>query len=203
MKIDVNSTLHATECVDDAVEIAEYLASIAMVDMFTPLTINFATQTVPIGPDIKCVFIPMHRGAAGFMNDKQFAKFYWPSFKALIDAVIAAGLTPVPIFEGDYTPRLEYLQELPAKKILGHFDIIDRKKAKKILGDRMTFWGNVSASLLCTGTPQQVKDDVKELIDIFGDNGGLMIDGASAIPDEAKSENVRALTEAVHEYGIY
>ena len=77
------------------------------------------------------------------------------------------------------------------------------KKAKEAIGDVMCFWGNVPASLMCTGTPQQVKDDVKELIDMFGDNGGLIIDSTMGLPDESKPENVQALTEAVHEYGVY
>jgi uroporphyrinogen-III decarboxylase len=67
----------------------------------------------------------------------------------------------------------------------------------------MCFWGNVPPSLLCTGTPRDVRDDVKELIDIFGDNGGLIIDCSNGIPDEAKPENVQAMTEAVLEYGVY
>jgi len=49
---------------------------------------------------------------------------------------------------------------------------------------------------MCTGTPQQVTDDVKELIDTFADNGGLIIDSTLGIPDEAKYENVQAMTEA-------
>jgi len=56
---------------------------------------------------------------------------------------------------------------------------------------------------MCTGTSQEVKDDVKELIDIFGDNGGLIIDSTMGIPDESRPENVQALTDAVHESGIY
>jgi uroporphyrinogen-III decarboxylase len=56
---------------------------------------------------------------------------------------------------------------------------------------------------MCTGTPQQVKDDVRELIEIFGNNGGLVIDSSMGIPDESRPENVQALTDAVHEYGIY
>ncbi|MBI5601942.1 MAG: hypothetical protein HY879_01160 [Deltaproteobacteria bacterium] len=175
---------------------------LAAIELFTPLTIGgcimAAEQTQNRG-----VFIPMHRGAAGFMSDKQFAKFYWPCFKALLLGLIDAGLTPIPLFEGNYTPRLEYLKELPPKKIIGHFDQVDRKKAKNLLGDIMCFWGNVPASLMCTGTPRQIKEDVKELIDIFGDNGGLIIDCSMGIPDEAKPENVQALTEAVYEYGVY
>jgi uroporphyrinogen-III decarboxylase len=175
---------------------------LALVEMFTPLTISGSIQWAEqVGN--KGVFIPMHRGAGGFMSDKQFAKFYWPCFKSLLLGLINAGLTPIPLFEGDYTPRLEYLRELPPRKLLGHFDHVDRKKAKKLLGDVMCFWGNVPASLMCSGTPQQVKNDVKELIDIFGDNGGLIIDSTMGIPDESRPGNVQALTDAVHEYGVY
>jgi uroporphyrinogen-III decarboxylase len=67
-----------------------------------------------------------------------------------------------------------------------------RREAKKILGDITCFWGNVSSSLMCAGTPQQVENDVKELIEIFADNGGLIIDASAGIPDEVKPENVQA-----------
>lgn len=102
-------------------------------------------------------FIPMHKGAGGFMTDEQFATFYWPSFKKLIEELVAHGITPMPLFEGDYTPRLEYLAQLPPGKVAGHFDKIDRKRFKEICGDTMCFWGNVPNSLMVTGTPQQVK----------------------------------------------
>lgn len=175
---------------------------LAAIDLYTPWTIDmtvaWARQT-----GVKGVFIPMHRGADGFMSDEQFARFYWPCLKALFLGLIDAGLTPMPLIEGKYTSRLKYFQELPPKKIIAHWDRVDRKKAKEILGDRMCFWGNVPASLLCTGTAQQVKDDVKELIDIFGDNGGLIIDGSVGIPDEARPENVYALREAVDQYGVF
>ena len=175
---------------------------LAAVDMFVPLTIEptvaWARATTTDG-----VFLPLHRGSAGFMSDEQFRRFYWPGLKALLLGLIDAGLTPMPFFEGDYTPRLKYLSELPPGKILGRFDRVDRRKAKELIGDTMCFWGNVPSSLMCAGTPEQVKDDVRELIDIFGDNGGLIIDCSIGIPDEAKPENVFALTEAAREYGVH
>jgi hypothetical protein len=175
---------------------------LALVEMHIPWTIEqsiwMAHQTGNNG-----VFLALHRGAAGFMSNEQFAKFYWPGLKALLLGLIDAGLTPIPFFEGDYTSRLEFLQELPAKKVVGHFDKVDRRKAKELLGDTMCFWGNVPSSILCTGTVQQVKDDVRELIEIFGDNGGLIVDGTVGIPDEARPENVVAMTEAVYEFGRY
>jgi uroporphyrinogen-III decarboxylase len=175
---------------------------LAAIEMFTPLVVEGAIMMAR-QKNTNGVFIPMHRGAGGFMSNEQYARFYWPGLKALFLGLIDAGLTPVPLFEGDYTPRLEFLQELPPKKIVGHFDKVDRKKAKKLLGDIMCFWGNVPASLMCFGTPREVEDDVKALIDLFGDNGGLIIDSTMGLPDESRQENVLALTNAVNEFGVY
>jgi uroporphyrinogen-III decarboxylase len=175
---------------------------LAAIEMHIPWTVQ---QTVGLAKMTGSpgVFLALHRGAAGFMSDEQYAKFYWPGLKAMILGLLDAGITPIPFFEGDYTPRLKYLQELPPREVLGHFDKIDRRKAKEMIGDVMCFWGNVPGSLLCQGTPEQVKEDVRELIEIFGDNGGVIIDGAMGIPDEAKPENVRALTEAAREFGTW
>jgi len=175
---------------------------LATINMFIPLTISTMVMATEQS-GIKRVFIPMHRGSAGFMSDQQFAKFYWPGLKALILGLIDAGVTPLVYTEGDYTPRLEYFKELPPKKFVLHFEHVDRKKVKKLLGNIACFWGNVPSPLMCAGTPQQVKDDVKELIDTFGDNGGLIIDSTMGIPDESKPENVQALTDAAREYGVY
>ncbi len=175
---------------------------LAAIDLMQPSCVGLSIAVAQMTGNPR-VFIPMHRGADGFMSEEHFKKFYWPTFKDLIEALIAAGLTPMPLFEGGYTSRLKYLAELPPGKVAAHFDRIDRRKFKEMCGDMMCFWGNVSASLLCTGTPQQVKDDVKELIDLFGDTGALIIDGNQGIPDEARPENVLALREAVEEHGVF
>jgi len=61
----------------------------------------------------------------------------------------------------------------------------------------MCLGGNVPASLMITGTSQQVKDNAKELIDTFGESRGLIVDSTMGIPDESKEANVQALIEAV------
>lgn len=172
------------------------------IDMITPLQINgvirMAQQT-----QVESAVIFLHRGSAGFLSDTQFARFYWPCLKELILSLINAGIRPVVYTEGDYTPRLKYFKDLPPKKFVMHYQDVDRTLAKKLLGDICCFWGNVPSALMCTGTQQDVMDDVKKLIDIFGDNGGLVIDSTIGIPDESRPENVQALTDAVHKYGVY
>jgi uroporphyrinogen-III decarboxylase len=175
----------------------------AAIDLFTPFAIESALMAAQMSGNTR-IFIPLHRGAGGFMSNQQFEEFYWPGLKTLMLTLIEHGMTPMPFLEGDYTPRLKYLQELPPGKVLGHFDVIDLKKAKEMIGDIMCFWGNVPAQMLVTGTPQQVKDYCKNLIDIFGDNGGLILDGAvDGVPPESKPENVEAMMETALEYGVY
>jgi len=174
----------------------------AAINLITPQMIEYTISTA-IEMGARTVSIPLHRGADPFMSNEQFAEFYWPSLKELLMALIDAGLTPSPYWEGSYTNRLEFLAELPPGKIWGHFDVIALQKAKEVIGESMCFWGNVPAQILISGTPDLTRDYVRKLIDIFGDNGGLIVDGAVGIPKEAKLENVWAMTEAVFEYGVY
>ena len=174
----------------------------AAINLITPHMIEYTISTARM-MGFDHVAIPLHRGADPFMSNKQYAEFYWPSLKELLLALIDAEITPMPYWEGSYTNRLEFLTELPRGKIWGHFDVVDIEKAKKLLGDTMCFWGNVPVQTLISGTPEQTSDYVKLLIDTFGDNGGLIVDGAAGIPKEAKLENVIAMTETVFEYGVY
>jgi len=149
------------------------------------------------------VFIPLHKGAMGFMSLDQFKVFYWPTLHKLMLALIEEGLVPMPFFEGDCTDRLEIIRDIPEGKAIYWFQGTDVFKAKEILGDRVCIKGNVSSSLLCTGTPDEVKAYCKKLIEVVGKGGGLIMDGDVGISDEARVENVRAMTEAVFEYGVY
>jgi len=59
----------------------------------------------------------------------------------------------------------------------------------------------VPVSLLYAGTPQQVNDYVKKLIDVVGKGGGLMV-GCGIWFDEAKHESVKAMVDFTKEYGV-
>ena len=61
--------------------------------------------------------------------------------------------------------------------------------------------GNVSPSLLATGTPEDVDLAVKHLVDnVFNKGGKLILDAAFGLPDETPVENVRALFAAARKY---
>ncbi len=148
------------------------------------------------------VFIPLHRGADGFLSLEQFKTFYWPTLKRLILALIDEGLTPCPFWEGCYNTRLECLAELPKGKVLGCFDTTDLKRAKEILGDTMCIAGNMPVALLQVGTPQQIKDYAKNLINVVGKGGGFIM-SSRAVMGGCEPALVKVWADFTREYGVY
>ena len=148
------------------------------------------------------VFIPLHRGSDGFMSLKQFEEFYWPGLKRLMITLVDAGLIPVPLFEGSYDHRLEYLRELPGGKVLCWFESTNISKAKEIIGDKLCIAGNISHSLLQFGTAEQVKEATKKLIDTVGKGGGYIMANTASL-DDVSPELVKVWIDYTKEYGVY
>ncbi|MFC1838066.1 uroporphyrinogen decarboxylase family protein [Thermodesulfobacteriota bacterium] len=151
---------------------------------------------------IPIVYMPLHRGADGFMNEKQFLKFYWPYLKRVVEGCAEEGVIPVLFAEGAYNSRLEIVKDLPPGKAIWHFDQTDIKKAKEILGNNTCIMGNVPISLMVTGTPDEVKKYCRTLIETAGRDGGYVL-APGAASDDVKVENVQAMLEAAKEYGVY
>jgi uroporphyrinogen-III decarboxylase len=167
----------------------------------TQLTIRMATRRAAAG-GIPMVFIPLHKGADGFMSLEQYKIFYWPFLRKLMLGIIDAGLIPYAYTEGSYTSRLEVMSDVPRGKVLYHFERVDMAKAKAILGDVACISGNVPNSLLTSGTPEEVREYCKKIIDVAGKGGGFIMD-ASATIDEARPENMKAMKDSTMEYGVY
>ncbi|MEJ2111015.1 MAG: uroporphyrinogen decarboxylase family protein [Acidobacteriota bacterium] len=148
------------------------------------------------------VFFALHKGDDTFMSPKQYEKFYWPTFRKVILGLIDHGVVPLLFAEGRYDNRLEIIKDLPKGKVVWHFDQTDMFRAKKILGDTACIAGNVPASLLCTATPQKVKEYCRKLIEVCGEGGGFILTGGASV-DKCDPDNLHAMTEAVMEYGIY
>jgi hypothetical protein len=148
------------------------------------------------------MFMTNTRGSDDFMSTKQFDKFYWPTFKKLVMALIKRGATPCIFFEGNFTSRLEYLLEFPKGKLLARLDTTDIFKAKDVLKGHVCIEGNVPSSLLQAGTVQEVKNYCKKLIDVVGKGGGYILSPRSST-DEVKPENLKAMIDFSKEYGVY
>jgi hypothetical protein len=170
-------------------------------DAMTPIMIRMGASAAKMNGN-PLVFIPLHKGADGFLSDEQFKTFYWPHFKKLLLGLIEEGCIPFPWAEGGYNSRLEIIRDIPKGKTVWGFDTSDMAKVKEIMGDVACIGGNLSLSILSVGTEQQVKDEVKRLIRTCGRNGGyIMMNGA--VIDDVNPKNVKAMIQATKEFGSY
>jgi uroporphyrinogen-III decarboxylase len=148
------------------------------------------------------VNFPLHKGDDTFMSNKQFEKFYWPSLKKLIQALIDEGIMVSLFCEGRYNNRLEYIGDFPKGWVTWQFDQTDMARAKRIIGNNCCVVGNVPASLLSLGKVEEVKEYCRKLIEACAPGGGYVLTGGTAVT-EAKPENLRALMEVARKYGVY
>jgi len=148
------------------------------------------------------VFIPLHKGADGFMSDEQFKTFYWPTLRKLLLGLIDEGMIPFLFAEGRYNTRLEAIMDLPKGTTIWLFDQSDMARAKETIGTVACIQGNMPLSLLHAGTPEQVAEHTRKLIDIAGPGGGFVLD-IGAVADEGKDENLEVMVKTAKEYGVY
>jgi uroporphyrinogen-III decarboxylase len=170
-------------------------------DVITDLTIRQAIEGVNKSNGVLVGF-PLHKGDDTFMSQKQFDTFYWPSLKKVILALIKEGIMVSLFAEGRYTNRLERISELPKGWVMWHFDQTDMAKAKQVLGGKACIAGNIPTSLMCTGTPQQIKEYCRKLIETCGRDGGYILTGGAAV-SETTADRLNAVIEAAKEYGVY
>lgn len=170
-------------------------------DKITPLIIEQTVSSVnAIGGFI--VTFPLHKGDVTFMSDKQFETFYWPTLRQFILALRQEGIMSFLFAEGKFMRRLEMIKDLPRGWAAWQFDQTDMARAKEVLGGTSCIVGNVPASLMCTGTPQAVKEYCRKLIETCSKGGGYILAGG-AQATEAAPDNFRAMMAAAREYGLY
>ena len=170
-------------------------------EMLTPINIDCGLRMADASGN-PIVFFALHKGDDTFMSDKQYEKFYWPTFRKVIMGLIEEGCVPMLFAEGRYNSRLKIIKDLPRGKVVWHFDQTDMFEAKKVLGNTPCIAGNVPASMLCTGTPKAVKEYCRKLIEICGEGGGFILTGGASI-DKGNPDNLHVMMEAAEKYGVY
>ncbi len=145
----------------------------------------------------------MHRGCVPFVSMEHFNKFYWPTLKPIIEEIWSQGHQVLFYAEGNWNAHLKAFAELPEKSIVYHVDHADIFEVHKVLGEKFCISGGIPNFLLSFGTPQEVRDYCKKVIDGVAGDGGYIMDASAIVQDDAKVENIKAMTEFTREYGVY
>ncbi len=174
---------------------------IEAMDRVTPIIIDRTVRAADRSKSPVVIFT-LHKGPGGFMSNPQFERFYWPSLRNVMMGLIEEGLVPMPFAEGDYMPRLDIIKDMPRASVIWHFESVDMAAAKRVVGKDACIAGNVATSLLHTGTPEQVKERCRELIETCAPGSGYILTGGAGI-DSGNPDNLRAMTAAAKEFGVY
>lgn len=142
------------------------------------------------------VFFPLNKEADGFMSQEQFERFYWPTFKAVMMELYEEGLTNHLFVEGTYDSRLETIAEMPEKSCYWYFDKTDMQRVRDTLSDRFTIGGNVSSSMMSTGSTEGLRAECDALVELFEHAPGYIM-GFGCSFERTTDDKIRAFQASV------
>jgi hypothetical protein len=147
------------------------------------------------------VFIVLERGSGAIYRPEIFERFEWPYLQRFVDAFVSEGLTPWLHLDTDWSLNLPYFRQLPKGKCVADLDgTTDIFNAKEILKGHMCISGDIPASLMTLGTPEDIRLYCENLIDEVGKGGGFFLTTGCECPVDAKFENVKMMIDVAKSY---
>jgi uroporphyrinogen decarboxylase len=144
-----------------------------------------------------------------WMDKTVIRDLFVPHYKALWDYVHSTSKCKVFMHScGSISSVLGYLIDAgldiinPVQTTAKNMDPV---MLKNEFGKDIVFWGGgcEAQGVLTTGTPQQVRDQVKERIEILGKGGGFVFNQIHNILANVPVENIVALYDTAYEFGKY
>jgi hypothetical protein len=176
---------------------------VAACEAMYPLALRMAMTSFggPPAP-FPLVFLPLH--VPTYLRPVDFEKFYWPTFSRLVNDLAGYGYKCLLFLEGNWEPHFPFLAQLPKGHVVG---MLEQKiiEAKSAIGDTICLAGGLDNDLLGYGTPDECVAQARKVIDACAPGGGFILGGGKALlsPNDAKPENLQAVTQFVKEYGVY
>ena len=169
------------------------------ISVATPEIVSMAKIPLRVTGGKRVCIYPM-RSSASFISPKMFERFVLPGLKQMVGSFLKSGVISVLHCDGNWTPMLSYLRELPRASCVVELDgQTDIFKAKEILGDWLCLKGDVPATLLAQGEPDQVAEYCQNLLKSIGSAGGFILSSGCEVPLDARPDNVAALIRSVRD----
>jgi hypothetical protein len=106
--------------------------------------------------------------------------------------------------DGNMTPLLDIWLKLGQDGIHPiQPDVMDIEYVKEKYGRQVVLVGNIFMDDLVHKNPEDIKTQVKDRIERIGKDGRYIISSSNSLTDNMKPENVKAMIEAIEEYGYY
>jgi uroporphyrinogen decarboxylase len=139
--------------------------------------------------------------SASLISPRQFEQYVLPHLVDIVDRAHAKGLPICLHICGKTRPVVKLMAESRADIL--SLDQIDMGEARELVGEKTCLLGNVKpAETLLKGTPEAVRDEVREIIaKAAGSPRGLIVSSGCEMPLNTPPANIDALIEAARIYG--
>ena len=176
----------------------------AAVEVLVEPIIKVATA-IPPAPPVTLTFIPLHLNE--MLPPKLYNEFYWPTLKSVIEALVSKGYKLFVIFEGDHTPHVETILELPKGWGIAWFERTQRAKnfiqVWETLKGHTIVMGGVPTSLFLA-SPEKMEEHVKSLLSQIKSEGGFILaPSIGEVSADTKPETMRTFINSALKYGVY
>jgi uroporphyrinogen decarboxylase len=161
--------------------------------------IRAGAEVIVLGDDYAGNLGPM-------MSPDQFREFILPPLKRMVGMIHDEGALCIKHSDGNLYPIIEDIVSAgpdginPVEPVAG----MDLATVKRLVGDRVCITGNIDcAHLLPHGTPEQVREAVRQAIADAAPGGGYILTSSNSIHSSCNPANFIAMVKACHEFGEY
>ncbi|MHB1483521.1 MAG: uroporphyrinogen decarboxylase family protein [Saccharofermentanales bacterium] len=173
-------------------------------DRLTDIKEVIVRKQIEAGCDILMLGDDVSNQRGMTMSIELWRRFHKPRLAHLIDA--ARELQPdIPVyFHSDGNPEMIIPELIEiGVDILNPVqpECMDPVNLKEIYGDRLSFWGTIGTqTTMPFGTPEDVRQACREMIEKVGKGGGLVLAPTHLIEPEVPWENIEAFVQTITAY---
>ncbi len=183
------ATLRDTQFVEDLTRIT------------TTASKRYIEANIAAGADVIVAADPT--ASSSLISPAMFKAFALPCLEEVLAVAVRKGVIPALHICGQTTPILELMCDTGAK-ILEIDHLVDLRKAKQDVGDRVCLQGNIDPTdLLLTGTPGAVEQAARSCIEQASSGGRFILSSGCEIPPAAPLPNIKAMVDAAEKFGRY
>jgi uroporphyrinogen decarboxylase len=175
---------------------------------YVEYNVELAKECFKHGGDIVLIADDVASNLGTFLRPDDMRKYFFPYLKWQVKELKKALGVPVVFHsDGDLNEIMDDFVDADVDALISlqSFCNMDIKYLKEKYGSKITLWGNIDLGrLLELGTPEQVKQVVKETIRVAAPGGRYVLstDNSPALPS-IPTKNILAMYEAGEEYGNY
>jgi uroporphyrinogen decarboxylase len=166
--------------------------------------INLYKNVIKEGMEIIILGDDYGTSRSSFISPDDFREFFYTGIKRIVKEVQALGAKIIKHTDGNVWSLMDYFVEtgIDAMGPLQHECGMELKRVKKHYPD-LTVVGNVPVDILISGTEDDVICATKDCIKRVSPGGRHIISSGNSITSDVPMENLKAMMEAVREFGRY